>query len=316
MAGGWHTDSVLGAPFEVRSVDQPRDYSGAVRSTIVRLDSPCAKHRGVLYVHGYNDYFFQAEEARMFASHCYDFYAVDLRKYGRSLLPGQRRFEVRNISEYFADIDSAVVQMQRDGIDEIVLMGHSTGGLITACYMSQVHPRAIKALILNSPFLDWNQSKFQEKFLIPAVRTLAPLMPRVDIPQGNDSTYAKSLLRQYDGKWTYNTDWKLINSPAVTTSWIRAIDAAHSIVQEYPNIQVPVLLMHSDATGTDPNGSDMVLDVRDISRYGRRLGPNVTELTVPGGLHDLFLSRPAVRNALYDKVFKWLGVKSRFNNIR
>lgn len=304
--GPWHTDSVLGAPFQARTVVQPSDYSGPVRSTIVRLKSHCANGTGVLYVHGYNDYFFQKDEAQRFADHCYDFYAVDLRKYGRSLLPGQRRFEVRNISEYYADIDSAITQMQRDGIDRIVLMGHSTGGLICAAYMSRVHPEAVKALILNSPFLDWNQSKFQEKMLIPTVRAVGGLLPKIKISQGEDTTYARSLLKKYDGEWDYNTDWKLVKSPAVTTGWIRAIDAAHSIVQHNPDIKVPILLMHSAQSGTDPAGSDMVLDVQDISKYGRRLGPDVTEITVPGGLHDLVLSKPAVRNRVYGEMLGWL----------
>ena len=307
----WQTDVALGAPYQMRYVNQPDDYSGAVRSTIVRLTSDCAHGVGVLYVHGYNDYFFQDEMARQFTEHCYDFYAVDLRKYGRSIMPGQRKFEARDLREYFADIDSAVVQMQHDGISSIVLMGHSTGGLISAYYMASQPPQCIKALVLNSPFLDWNQSKFQEKFLIPVVDTFAALLPKVNISQGDDDTYARSLLKSMEGEWDYNTDWKLVHSPDVQTSWIKAIDYAQAVVQDFPGIKVPILLMHSDSTYRpghgDPSRADAVLDVDDISHYGRRLGIDVDEFTVKGCLHDLMLSAPGVRTALYDSLFDWLS---------
>ena len=308
QAAAWQPD-ILGDGYEMEYIDQPADYSGPVRSTLVRLQSACATDAAVLYVPGFNDYFFNAEMGREFAAHCYDFYAVDLRKYGRSILPGQRLFEARDLREYFADIDSALVRMQADGVREVVLMGHSTGGLITAYYLSQNPNPLVRALVLNSPFLDWNQSKFQEKFLIPVVDTFAPLMPKVEIPQGDSDVYARSLLRQFGGEWTYDTDWKLIHSPAVETSWIRAIDSAQAVVQDFPNILVPILLMHSDRSSADPSASDMVLDVEDISRYGRRLGPEVTEITVRGGLHDLVLSAPAVRKPLYTYIFAWLGNK-------
>ena len=73
------------------------------------------------------------------------------------------------MKEYFADIDSSISQMKDDGIDEIILMGHSTGGLTTSLYMASNPDSDIRALILNSPFLDWNLSSFQEKFLVGSV---------------------------------------------------------------------------------------------------------------------------------------------------
>ena len=81
----WQTDSLLGSPFEMRSVKLPPDYSGPQRCTLVRLLSTQAREtrRGVLYIHGFNDYFFQSEMADSFASRGYDFYSVDLHRYGR-----------------------------------------------------------------------------------------------------------------------------------------------------------------------------------------------------------------------------------------
>ena len=110
----WREDILPG--YEQRTVNHADDYSGKVVSTVVRKLVPCANGTAVLYIHGFNDYFFQKELGDSVNAHCMDFYAVDLRKYGRSLRPGQRVCEARDIKEYYADIDSALAIMKQDGI--------------------------------------------------------------------------------------------------------------------------------------------------------------------------------------------------------
>ena len=56
--------------------------------------------------------------------------------------------------------------------------------------------------------------------------------------------------------------------------------------------------MHSD-------DADIVLDWRDIARWSRALGPRVSVLAFPGGLHDLVLSRAAVRDEVFRQLFSW-----------
>ena len=65
---------------------------------------------------------------------------------------------------------------------------------------------------------------------------------------------------------------------------MRAIFAAHAKVHAGLKLDIPVLSMHSDE-------ADIVLDWKQIARWSRTLGPNVTVLQFPGGLHDLVLSR-------------------------
>lgn len=304
--GQWHDDVLPG--YESRTVAQADDYSGRVVSTVVhKKQSACVTdsvHKGVLYVHGFNDYFFQSELGERFAAHGYDFYAVDLRKYGRSILPGQKPFQVRAISEYYADIDSALAVMKQAGVSEVVLMGHSTGGLVTACFMAEHPDRAVKCLVLNSPFLDWNLSPMMER-IVPVVAVIGRWWPDMKISQDKSTGYSDSLLKGHGGEWYYNTDWKKRQSPDVDAGWVRAIDMGQNLLKsgDHP-IEVPILLMVSDHSG---EGGDMVLDVKDISNYGRRLGPEVTEVTVPGGYHDLALSKAGIRCAMYCYMFKWLN---------
>ncbi len=303
----------LGEGFEARQLAMPDDYSGRVVTTLVRCESRCDTHKAILYVHGYNDYFFQKDMAQTFADSCFNFYAVDLRKYGRSLLAGQTPFEVRDLQEYFADIDTALSVMREEGNTEIVLMAHSTGGLITSLYC-EAHrdDLPVQGLILNSPFLDMNMNGFYEKVLVPVVSAWGRWFKHTKISQGNSTAYAESLLKDCHGEWEYDTDLKFKVSPPVSAAWLRAIHRGHKQVHKGLHIPCPILLMYSsqsvqgDEWTPAHQSGDAVLDVKDIARYGRELGPHVTEFEVPEGLHDLVLSKPSSRAAVYAEMFRWL----------
>ncbi|MDO5571592.1 MAG: alpha/beta hydrolase [Bacteroidales bacterium] len=312
---GQYKSDVLGNDFVSRTFLMNDDYEGKVISTLIKkIPSNIESKTALLYVHGYNDYFFQKQMAQKIDSAGYNFYAVDLRKFGRSLDTNlQYPFNVRSINEYFADIDSAINIIRNEGNEKIILMGHSTGGLITSLYVNaNKNNLKIDALILNSPFLDMNLGWFKENILIPIVSFLGKWFPNIKIPQGSSSAYAESLLKEYNGEWNYNTDWKYIISPSVTAGWIRAIHLGQNLIQKGLDIPIPVLVMFSDKSvygdkwNDDFNNGDSVLDVDDIEKYGKKLGKNVTEVVVPDGLHDLALSNFKARNLFYSTIFAFL----------
>lgn len=310
LAEGWRPDILDG--FEMKYIEQPDDYTGHVRCSLVRKCAKAPGRRAILYVHGFSDYFLQKEMGAMFAANGYDFYAVDLRKYGRSLLPGQRLFQVRDLHEYFADIDSAIEVIKEEGHDEIVLLGHSTGGLTTSLYMSEHPSPLVKALMLNSPFLDWNLPSLLKDVAMPVVSSLGRFFPNVRVRQKPDAGYAESLHKIYGGEWDYRRDWKPDVLPDPDLGWVRAIDRAQRELRRRA-IEVPILLMHSEEsvksgdTKEKYSRADAILDVEDISRYGCRLGSDVTEVAFPGGLHDLALSRKKVREEMYRTMLAWLA---------
>ena len=99
-----------------------------------------------MYVHGYNDYFFNRELAVKSDSAGYAFFAIDLHNYGRSLRKSEKAFQTREISEYFPELDSAMEIAQRltiplkDSTQKDIpefLIGHSTGGLIVPLYAEE-----------------------------------------------------------------------------------------------------------------------------------------------------------------------------------
>lgn len=304
----------LGEGYSFRTFRMPDDYGGPVVCTLVKKTPSMSTDRAFLYVHGYNDYFFQKELADSAEAHGYNFYALDLRKYGRSIVAGQDTFFVKDVKEYYADIDTALHTILSEGNKSLVLMGHSTGGLITSLYL---HDRAgqvpVEALILNSPFLDMNMSWLLENIGVPVVSFLGKYFPDMQVQGRGLSMYAESLLKQYYGEWDYRTEWKLVYGHPIKAGWIRAIHQAHNRVQDGLDISVPVLLMSSDKSVKEKGEwneayrtADIVLDVEDIQKYGRRVGTNVTPVSIADGVHDLTLSLPTVRGTVYNVMFDWL----------
>lgn len=307
-----YTPDPLGPEFEQRTLPQPPDYEGPVRSVLVRYRPAAgAAAPAVLYVHGFNDYFFQRDMAAEYAAQGYRFYALDLRKYGRALLPHQHPNNVRSLTEYYADLDAALAVIRAETTGPLVLSGHSTGGLIVALY-AQARPAAgLAALVLNSPFLDLNQPWFT-RMAVPLFTSLGAVLPNLRLPGSLPETYGHSLHRAYRGSWDYNLAWKPNRVFTINAGWLRAIRQGHQQVRRGLHLALPVLVLHSDRTARgrrwsdDFQRTDIVLDVNHIRLLAPRLGSRVTLQAVEGGIHDVFLSAPAARAAAYQAVFEWL----------
>jgi alpha-beta hydrolase superfamily lysophospholipase len=146
---------VLGADYEAIRLTLDDDAEGEVVATLVRRPCPGSR-KAVLYVHGFVDYFFQTHLADFYVEHGYSFYALDLRKYGRSLLDHQTPNFAHAMSDYFPEIDEAVRLIREDN-DTLLVNGHSTGGLVTALWADRVRGQGlVDGLFLNSPFLELN----------------------------------------------------------------------------------------------------------------------------------------------------------------
>jgi alpha-beta hydrolase superfamily lysophospholipase len=299
--------------FEQLTIEQPDDYEGKVVTTLVRKLSPARPGHAVLYVHGKNDYFFQTEMAENYLKNGYDFYAIDLRKYGRSYRNHQIFNNMRNIKEYYADLDTALKIIRKAGYKSVLLSGHSTGGLIVACYAEdRAGKELFDALFLNSPFLDMNLSPVLKKIILPMLAHKGVKHPDAVFKTTPDSLYAKSLHKHFYGEWDFN-DWKKFASASMNNGWLHAIHAGHLRVHDRLHIQKPILVMCSDASGYDTkwtenfHKTDEVLNVKDIQKYALYLGDKVTLNIIHGAVHDLMLSVKPVRKEVYSNLFGWLS---------
>ena len=289
----WQPDRLLPG-YEALELPAPDDYDGRVVATLVRLPAGDAPRGAVLYVHGFIDYFFQRHMAERFAAEGYAFYALDLRKHGRSLLPHQHACFCKDTAEYYDDITRALAEIN----SPVLLAGHSTGGLICSLYKKEGEMRdSVRALWLNSPFFDW---KDVDKSKLRAAQALGWFFPFMNNPKAVRPAYVRSLHCNWEGEWDFDLALKpLLGFPAYF-GWVRAIFAAHAKVHAGLHLQIPVLSMHSDE-------ADIVLDWKQVARWSRTLGPNVTVLSFPGALHDLVLSRQEIRDAVFRELFSWAG---------
>ncbi len=302
----WTADE-LGDEFEQLHIQFPDDYEGKVIATLVHRKSELPDSaKAILYIHGFSDYFFQKHMADYFTQQGFHFYAVDLRKYGRSYLEGQKWFNVRDLHEYFPEIDSSLAIIQAQVSGEICLMGHSTGGLITALYASEHQDsKAFSSLILNSPFFDMNLDAFSENILVPIGEFNGSFFPDMELKGELPVFYNYSIHKDYYGEWDYKFEYKPLTAPPVTLGWIRAIRQAQKTIQNGIKITQPVLVLHSDKTIYDKKWSavfftgDAVLDVEDIKTYSKSISGQVVMKEIPNALHDVILSKSPVRDVAF-----------------
>ncbi len=311
MVTAWVPDVLPG--FEQTTLTDWTATDGPADATLIRRSCPGASRKGVLYVHGYVDYFFQTHLADFYNNAGLHFYTVDLRRHGRSMRDYQLPNCTNDIDEFLQDVDAAVSLLQRqEGIDWLLLNGHSTGGLVAALYGHRgQHRSAINAIFLNSPFLDMNLPAWQETILVPVVALLGALFPRWQLPH-QASFYGESLHADHHGEWRYNTHWKPIEGFPVYAAWFRAIHRAQAEVARGLSIDCPVLVMHAQRSAWPKQWSDealitdTVLDVADIRRLSPWLGLQVEVRSVADGVHDLVLSKPIPRQVVFKELLGWL----------
>lgn len=311
-----YTPDILGEGYQQLTLNFPDDYEGKVIATLVRKKAAIPTSKAVLYIHGFIDYFFQTEMAEQFNQHGYDFYALDLRKYGRSHLPHQILYNVLDLTEYNAEITEALKIIGEEHHNQVVLAGHSTGGLTATLYAAH-HPDhpLIKALWANSPFYDFNMNSLKKALGVPLLSQIGRYLPQAKFPSGLNKWYVPSLHRDYYGEWSFDLNWKLPNMKKVQLSFIRAIHVAQKEIHQGVKLTIPALVMHSNQTknprrwSKKATQSDVILGVKDIEKYARKIKGDVTTETIHHGLHDLVLSAEPVRSQVYQQLFDWLKIK-------
>lgn len=325
----WIPD-VLGDEFEQLTLELTDDDEGAVVATLVRAlpgertwwDRLRGRRRplddvDVLYVHGWSDYFFQKRLARFWTARGARFFALDLRKYGRSLREGQTPGYITDLAAYDEDIDAALEAMGRSAGGStsgrrLVLLGHSTGGLTLSLWASR-HPLAASALILNSPWLEF-QVASARPLIAPVAELQARWAPREVAPQVDLGFYtrAQQEVADPDDPVEVNPVWRPAQTMAVHAGWFHAVLSGHAAVAAGLTIDAPVCVLLSARSATptrwseDLTRADSVLVVDDIARAALKLGPSVTVERIDGALHDIFLSRHEAREEAYRRLDRWV----------
>lgn len=305
---------LLGEPYRRHTIELPPDEEGEVVATLVsRADSPAAGP-AVLYVHGYSDYFFHPHVADFFVERGFAFYALDLRKAGRSILPHQTPHFIKYIPQYFAELDEAAGLIRADGHGSIVVYAHSTGGLTTALWAHRMrHHRWLSGLILNSPFFALNVADAVQRLGTVPLDIAGLLAPKRPLRIGGPGINVQSLHRDHHGEWDFNLEWKPLAGTPIRLGWLRAVDRAQKRLRGGLKIAVPTLVTVASQSwfGTEwdeqAHTADTVLNVDDIVKWAPGIGSDVDIVKIQGGRHDLALSQVGGRKMFFTEMESWLN---------
>lgn len=315
----WATDALLPdhSTLTLPLIDEPTygvEPAGSLVATLVRSGTP--RHdRAVLYVHGWSDYYFQAHVARQFDAMGYDFYAVDLRRYGRSLRGGQLAGYVPALKQYDVELEWAVENIRAEGYSSLVLYGHSTGGLIASLFAA-ARPDTFDAVVLNAPWIEFQGSPLARPAAHPLMSAFAAVSPTTALPMSDNGYYLRTIRADEEGEWEFDTNLKGDPAFLVRVGWIRAVMSGQAQVERGLDIDCPVLVVTSarshgsligGAWSEEFHRADGVLDVVRITERAPDLGSHVTIVRLDGALHDVSLSKPPIRARFFDEVRRFLA---------
>ncbi len=322
----WSTarTDVLGTPYEALDLPLGDDFEGPVVATLIRRRASAAASgqdrdggRAVLYLPGYNDYFFHKHVAEFFTTRGVNFYALDIRKCGRACQPGQTRNLCHSIGDYFPEIDAAAdIIGNADGNRSLLLTGHSTGGLIAALWLAAADGSAggarVTGLFLNSPFLSSGVPRGVQAFLNPALRAITARRPAAAFPGSMPGRYGQSLHVDYGGEWEFDKDWKSTGGTRLRLGWLTAVHDGQRRVRAGLGIEVPILVVcaarssSGKASLDEMRRTDSVLDVGSMVRLSARLGDNVTAVRIDDACHDVLLSAATARDRAFAVLDHWM----------
>lgn len=206
--------------------------------------------------------------------------SFDHRGFGES---GGRRADVDRFSRYVDDLEDQLAQLRTLGLPTVVV-GHSLGGLISACHAVSGRPQPDR-LVLSAPALALDASAVTEA----AAKVAARIAPRVEIStpfSSDDLATDPRVGRHYDadplvyGKLTV----RLAAQMAAATEFVRS---------RHERLTTPTLVLHGSG--------DRLVAASASQPFGRL--PGVERRLLPGLGHEVF-NEPSGPE-LIDDVIAW-----------
>ena len=263
------------------------------QSIYYRHWAPDTALRGViLLVHGAGEH---GDRYDYFARRCCDtglaVAALDHAGHGKSdgVYGHFERFE-----DHLDNLDTFRQRVSQDFPGQpLVLVGHSMGGLISACYLLE-HQAHFVACVLSGPAVKTElEPGLVQTTLIRILSALAPRMGVLQLDAGGVS-------RDPAVVDAYRED-PLVNHGKMSARFVSELFNAMGRIQAQAQaIELPLLIMHGDSdTMTAPSGSQFLYD-----RVGS--GDKVLK-RYPGLYHEIF-NEPE-RDSVIDDLLGWLDTR-------
>ncbi len=173
----------------------------------------------------------------------------------------------------------------------LVLVGHSMGGLISACYLLE-HQDRLMACALSGPAI---KTELEPGFIqVTLIRLMSRFLPRLGALQLDSS----GVSRDPEVVRNYNED-PMVNHGKMSARFVSELFQAMGRVQaEAGTISLPLLVLHGDADAmTAPSGSQFLYDAVGSEDKTLKL--------YPGLYHEIF-NEPE-RDQVIGDLLSWLG---------
>lgn len=251
---------------------------------VIRSWHPSGKPRArILVVHGIAEYSGRYEIAgELLADAGFEVHCPDLFGFGES---GGRRADIEDWADYHDQVQGHIEALRTDTATQVVLIGHSMGGLIALGYLLSDRPQPDLA-VLSAPSISGGAG-WQKALAGP----LARLAPTLSVPNNLDGS---RLCRDPEVAELYFSDPLVITSTTTRLGnhMFKAQAAARSSLGK---LSVPTLVVQGGADSIVPPASTAVLG--DLPGVERRLYPKLR--------HEIF-NEPEGPEVLAD-VVAWLG---------
>lgn len=338
----WYPD-FLGADYAATTIPLSDDDQGSVVATLVRhrprdidFTHGIVPRFALLAIHGWNDYFYHTEFAQAITNLGGRFYALDLRRYGRSHREGQMWGYVSDLRIYDEEIGAAmdIIRSEESSDIPIILYGHSTGGL-TASLWAHRHHSQLAGLILNSPWLEYQDSIISRQLGKPLIDALAHFNPTKIISTSDNGFYQRTLTGWkpedgpmpvhrpgdpfFEGGWKPDPRFRHFPTFPIRAGWLSAVLAGHAQIARGLNTDLPTLVLTSahssivEKWSPDQRSVDGVLDVELIWKRAAHIATHVTIVKLRGAIHDVMLSRADVRTEAYRQCGGWINSFARLS---
>jgi alpha-beta hydrolase superfamily lysophospholipase len=286
----------------------------------LRTDADGDAHRApVLLLHGWSDYVFGRHVTEFLGQAGHEVWALDTRRHGRSLRPGNVPTLLHDLRDLDLELEAALAEIR----EPPVILAHSMGGLV-ACDWVIRHPGSVRALVLNSPWLEFQGGPLVRGVVQVVTAALARVWPYGVQPVRLDGHYARTLHRDFEGEFDYDLGLKPVGGNRMPFATAAAVTRAQGRLARDPRgrggphhraqvpAQVPVLLLRSADTRIRPMfdremfAADVVVDVHGIDPAVRRVAPHARIEVLDGAVHDVFLSARPVRERALDLTDEFL----------
>ena len=197
-------------------------------------------------------------------------------------------YDINQISD---EIDVLYSHFNLNSYNEVILYGHSTGGLIAILYQQNTANKITK-IVLNGPWLYYKFTPYEYYVFNYLLYYIIPYIPEYDLTNNKSFKNNKYVL-MLSKKFSINELYKKNYLTPIISSWFRNIIKYHNDIScNKIKIKYETLILLSDHTAKFKGAEigDEILDIKNHIDQIHKLGNNIKLHLIKDASHDVFVS--------------------------